>query len=333
MTKPGPGSDPVHVRLEPELAEALADFPVGIDPGSYLDDPPVRALLRSTPEMLAMAGRSLPTDERVTVEDRMVDGPAGPVSLGLRIYRPVKAASPLPVVVFSHGGAFVIGDTRQEEHRCLAFAAEAECVVVSVDWRHAPEHRFPAGVEDAYGALVWTVSHADELGVDEDRVAVAGSSSGGAFAAATALMARDRGGPALAMQVLIYPVIDDRQDSPSMLEFDAAPLWTRGATARMWELYLGPDAGEATPYAAPGRATDLVGLPPAYVMAAELDPLRDEAIGYARRLLEAGVPTELHCYAGACHGFDIAAPTTAVARRAIAEQVDALRRGFAARPT
>jgi acetyl esterase/lipase len=326
-----PRRDAVLERLDPELARALADFPLEVDPGDYFDDPEVLRMLRSSPDILAMSGAPPATDGRVVAENRMVDGPTGPGALGLRIYRPTAATSALPAVVFSHGGAFIIGNPYQDEHRCRTFAAEAECVVVSVDWRHAPEHPFPAGVEDAYGAFVWTVSHAGELGVDEDRVAVGGASSGGAFAAASALMARDRGAPMPVMQVLVYPVIDDRQDTPSMLEFDAAPLWTRGATARMWELYLGPGGGEANPYAAPGRATDLGGLPPAYVMAAELDPLRDEAIAYARRLLQAGVPTELHCFAGACHGFDTVAPTTALARRAITEQVGALRRGFAAR--
>jgi acetyl esterase/lipase len=203
-------------------------------------------------------------------------------------------------------------------------------VVVSVDYRLAPEHPFPAAVDDCYAGLEWTVSHAAELDIDPDRVGVGGSSAGGALAAAVALMARDRSGPALAVQILNYPVIDDRMDTPSMRSFDATPLWTSGASADMWQHYLGdPDGrGEVSAYAAPGRATDLSSLPPAYVLTAELDPLRDEGIDYARRLMEAAVPTELHTVAGACHGFDIIAAGGTLGQRAIEEQVRALVRGL-----
>jgi acetyl esterase len=320
-------------RLDPELAAVLARFPQGFDPGEHLADMDVVQALRSTPDLMAGTGASLPTDDRVDVANRMIDGPAGPGALGLRVYTPKAASSPMPAVVFSHGGAFILGDTYSEEHRCLRYAAEAGCVVVSVEWRHAPEHPFPAGVEDAYGALGWTLAIARELGVDTRRVAVAGVSSGGAFAAASALMARDRGQAPPLMQLLVYPVVDDRLQSASMREFDATPLWTRLSSTQMWEHYLGPvRAGEPSPYAAPARATDLSGLPPAYVMVAELDPLRDEAVDYARRLLEAGVPTELHCFAGTCHGFDIVAPDTEVGRCALDEQVRVLRRAFTAAP-
>ncbi len=232
--------------------------------------------------------------------------------------------------MFFHGGAFVLGDRYTEELRCLRYAAEADCVIVSVDYRLAPEHRFPAGVDDCYAGLEWTVSHAAELGIDRSRVGVGGSSAGGALAAAVALMARDRGGPSLVVQILNYPVIDDRMQSVSMRSFDATPMWTSGATADMWQHYLGdPEGrGDVSAYAAPGRASDLSGLPPAYVLTAELDPLRDEGIEYATRLMAAGVPTELHTVAGACHGFDIIAARGALGQRAIDEQVRALVRGF-----
>jgi acetyl esterase/lipase len=237
---------------------------------------------------------------------------------------------PAPALVFFHGGAFVLGDLYTEELRCLRYAAEARCVVVSVDYRLAPEDPFPAAPDDCYAGLVWTVGHAGDLGIDPARVGVGGSSAGGALAAATALMARDRGGPVLAFQLLNYPVIDDRLDTPSMHAFDATPLWTSGASADMWVYYLGEPQGrgEVSPYAAPGRAPDLSGLPPAYVLTAELDPLRDEGIDYARRLMAVGVPTELHTVAGACHGFDIIAADTTLGRRAIDEQVGALVRGL-----
>jgi acetyl esterase/lipase len=320
----------VFARLDPELAVALEAIPAEMDPAESIADPNVLAMMRDTRVLLEASGASLPVDTRVVVADRMIDGPAGPGALGVRVYTPREVDGPLPAVVFSHGGAFVLGDLYSEEHRCLTYAAEARCVVVSVAWRHAPEHPYPAGVEDAYAALTWTAAEADSLGVDASRLAVAGASSGGAFAAALSLMARDRGGPAIALQLLVYPVTDDRLESPSMREFTASPLWTRGSSEQMWRHYLGAEHGHAPAYAAPARADDLSGLPPAYVMVAELDPLRDEAIEYAGRLLAAGVPVELHCYPGAFHGFDIVAPRSELGRRALAEQVGALERAFTA---
>ncbi len=320
---------PPTPALDPELAQVLAAFPAGIDPGAHLGDMNVVRLLRSTLDVLGVVGGSLPVDERIEAEDRSIPGPGG--ELPVRIYTPIERGDgPVPALVFFHGGAFVICDRYTEELRCLRYAAETPCVVVSVDYRLAPEHPYPAGVDDCYAGLEWTVSHAAALGVDPTRVGVGGSSAGGALAAAVALMARDRGGPALAVQVLNYPVIDDRMQTPSMRAFDATPMWTTSANADMWQHYLGhPDQrGEVSAYAAPGRATDVAGLPAAYVLTAELDPLRDEGIEYAQRLMAAGVPTELHTVAGACHGFDIIAAGSTLGQRAIAEQVRALARAL-----
>ncbi|HVA02720.1 MAG TPA: alpha/beta hydrolase [Acidimicrobiales bacterium] len=317
--------------LDPELAAVLAGFPSGVDPGGNLRDMKVITMLRSTLDLLGAMGTSLPTDERVVVADRAMPGVEPGTEIPLRIYAPVaRLNGPAPALVFFHGGAFVLGDRYTEELRCLRYAAEAGCVVVSVDYRLAPEHRFPAGVEDCFAGLEWTVANAAELGIDPGRVGVGGSSAGGALAAAVALMARDRGGPALRVQILNYPVIDDRMQSASMRAFDATPMWTSGSNADMWQHYLGDpeDRGEVSVYAAPGRATDLRGLPPAYVLTAELDPLRDEGIEYATRLMEAGVPTELHTVPGACHGFDIIAATQTLGKRALEEQVRALVRGL-----
>jgi len=322
----------MSLALDPDLAAALAAFPEGLDPADHIGDMNVVRMLRSTADILAATGGSIPTDERVAVEDRTIPGPADAPDLSVRVYTPRALVTPGPGVVFFHGGAFILGDVYTEELRCLRYAADGGCVVVSVGYRLAPEDPFPAATDDGDAALRWSAAHAGELGIDPARLAVAGSSAGGALAAATALRARDHGGPALAFQLLNYPVIDDRLATPSMRSFAAAPLWTSGASALMWDYYLGPaaDRGAVSPYAAPGRAEDLAGLPPALVVTAELDPLRDEGLDYGRRLLEAGVPTELHCYTGACHGFDIIAATSPIGRRALDEQAGALARALRA---
>jgi len=333
---PGPGrrDAPAGPGLDPALARALAAFPGGVDPGANLLDPNVIRLLRSTRGLLEVTGGTMPSDDRVVIEDRDIDVGRPQGALRVRVYAPRDRRPPGPAVVFFHGGAFVLGDVYAEEHRCLRYAADAGCVVVSVGYRLAPEDPFPAGFDDCFAALEWTVAHAGELAVDPRRVAVAGNSAGGALAAAVALKARDRGGPTLALQVLVYPVLDDAMDTPSMRAFEATPLWTRTANAHMWQHYLGPadGRGEVSPYAAPARAAEVSGLAPAYVMTAELDPLRDEGIGYAQRLMAAGVAVEVHSFAGACHGFDSLAWGSAIGRRALDEQVDVLVRGLAVRP-
>jgi acetyl esterase len=315
-------------RLDPELAEALTGFPVG-DMRAGLSDPAVVGAMRSTAAILTMTGSSLPTHDGVEVADRTIAGGPGNHALRVRTYRPRATSGPLPTVVFFHGGAFIIGDPETEESRCLRYSAEAGCLVVSVDYRLAPEHPFPAAVDDCYAALEWTVAEAAGLDADPDRLAVGGSSAGGGLAAAVAQMTRDREGPSLRLQVLNYPVLDDTMTSGSMTLFDDTPVWTSGAAQEMWRQYLGAAEEPVSPWAAPARARTLEGLAPAYVMTCEFDPLRDEGLAYAQRLLLAGVATELHQFPGTFHGFDLIAPGSAVSRRAVSEQVDALRRGLA----
>ncbi len=234
------------------------------------------------------------------------------------MYRPAGDAAPRPAVVYIHGGGFIAGDLDSEDVRCVRFANEAGCVVVSVEYRLAPEHRYPAALDDCYAVLCWTASSAAELGVDPHRIGLAGASSGGNLAAATALLARDRGEPPVAFQCLVYPTLDDRMQTASV-RFVGTPLVDGSDVARCWDHYLGADRTDVSPYAAPARAVDLAGLPPTYIMTAELDPLRDDGLRYASRLLEAGVSVELHQFAGAFHGFDLF--PTALSQRALDEQV------------
>ncbi|TDD71402.1 alpha/beta hydrolase [Actinomadura darangshiensis] len=309
------------MALDAELAGLLAGMPyVGLE-----DPVRARASMRDL-----VAALEEPAAVSADVEDRTIPGPPGAPDVPVRIYRPRPEARPAPVLVYFHGGGFVTGDLENEHDRCLTFAGEDGIAVVSVDYRLAPEHPFPAGFEDCYAATVWAHAHAREFGGDPERVAVGGGSAGGALAAAVAQRARDEGGPPLVFQMLLYPVLDDRMDTPSMRTFTEPPLFNRTDAEHMWRHYLGAaNVGADVPaYAAPARAGDLAGLPPAYVLVAECDPLRDEGFGYAHRLIVSGVPTELHHVPGACHGFD-GIMAARLGRLAFAEERAVLRRCLA----
>lgn len=272
-----------------------------------------------------------PERDDVSKEDRVVPATGKTPPVPVRVYRPKAAASgPRGCVLEIHGGGFMFGSIAMMDPWCQKLAAELQAVVVSVEYRLAPEHPFPAGIEDCYAALCWTARNARELGFEPARLAIAGQSAGGGLAAGTALLARDRGFPALAFQLLEIPELDDRLDTPSMLAFQDTPLWNRPNAVWSWKHYLGPNhTGEPSPYAAPARAKDLSGLPPAYVSTMEFDPLRDEGILYALRLMQAGVSVELHSFPGTFHGSSLL-PGAAVSQRGAREVTEALRRALAA---
>jgi acetyl esterase len=249
--------------------------------------------------------------------------------IGVRLYRPGDLIGQAPVLVYFHGGAFVAGDLDTEHERCLRLALEARCLVVSVDYRRAPEHPFPTPAEDCYAAVRWVADAASALGATPGKIAVGGSSAGGTLAATVAMMCRDRGGPRLALQLLLYPALDDRLDSVSMHRYPRTAAWHIEDSRFMWQYYLGSNpANRTSPYAVPAKCDDLSGLAPAYILLAEVDALRDEGIAYALRLLGAGVSVELHSFAGTFHGFDLAAPNAEATRRAISGQIAALSRAF-----
>jgi acetyl esterase/lipase len=306
--------------VDPELIDAARRQPV-VD---FADPASVRATFDRAIRLSKLLRGTKPAED-LRISDRHIPARKGAPDILVRTYDPVRRDNPAPALVFFHGGAFTAGGLETEDLRCREIASRTGMLVVSVDYRLAPEHPFPAGFYDCYDSLVWCSTHADELGVDPVRIAVGGSSAGGALAAAVSLAARDQGGPAIVFQLLLYPVIDDRMSTASMAAFVNTPGWNQPNSVHMWRNYLGAASdGEVSPYAAPARATDLRDLPPAYVMTVEFDPLRDEGVEYARRLIAAGVPTELHVFPGAFHGFDAAAPQATLSRRSLTEQCAAL---------
>ncbi|MEU0255256.1 alpha/beta hydrolase [Streptomyces sp. NPDC006184] len=286
---------------DPEL-EAFVPFFVRLD----LTDPAAERGRYAEPA----AARPAPDTSAPTVEDRTV--PVGP-DVPVRIHRPYGARG---AVVSMHGGGWVLGDLDTEHHWAARIAAGSGATVISVGYRLAPGHPYPAALDDVHAVLAWTAGHAAEPGIDPARIAVGGHSSGAGPAAAVALRARDRRGPAVCCQLLDEAALDDRQETWSARNLTGTPWSDRATVAAAWRHYLG--STPATPYAAPARATDLSGLPPAYIAAAELDPNRDEDIAYAPGLLRAGVCVELHQWPGTFHGSP-ALLSADVSRRGFAE--------------
>ncbi|MFW6599150.1 alpha/beta hydrolase [Propionibacteriaceae bacterium Y2011] len=301
--------------MDAELEPFLPMFP----PADLSDPPAARRQLRELITTIDVDTTGL------QIQDHMV--PADP-DVAVRTYRSeaTRGDRAPGAIVWLHGGGFVMGDLDTEHPWATTLAKESGVTVVSVDYRLAPEHPFPAALDDAHAVLGWVSDNAAELGVDPTRLAVGGHSSGAGLAAAVALRARDEGGPALRFQLLHQAGLDDRQQTWSASTFTDTPFLTRDKVSQLWRHYLGE--AEATPYAAPARAADLSGLPPAYVAAAEHCPNRDEDVDYARRLLQANVTTELHVWPGVFHGSQ-AILSAEVSQRQNAELAAALRRGLA----
>lgn len=293
-------------RLRPDLADLVAALPI-----TDVDDEQV-AMIRS----FTFPGE--PSDAVELTQHQVPGDPEVPV----RVHRARSSQGLRPALVSMHGGGYVIGSHVMDDATFNRLCTTLDLVGVSVDYRLAPETPFPGPLEDCYRALTWTYQHADELGIDRDRIGVGGTSAGGGLAAALALLARDRGEVPVAFQLLDCPMLDDRQVTPSSRQ-EGLPMWSRESNAYGWRSYLGERYGsDDVPYtAAPARAGDLSGLPPAFVSVGSVDGFLDEDVDYALRLNHAGVPAELHVYPGACHGYQMAADSevTVQSRRDVDE--------------
>jgi len=305
-------------RVLPELRPVLALFP-GFQLEENLEWS--RGLLSSPP---------IEKSEHVSTTSRMIPGGAGEILV--KIYEPAeRTGAKLPAMLWIHGGGYVMGHPDMDDVLCERFVQAAKCVVVSVDYRLAPEHPYPAAIDDCYAGLTWMTDEAELLGIDLDRIAIAGASGGGGLTAALALIARDKGGPALIFQMPLYPMIDDRNITASSHEITADnATWNRTNNLSAWNMYLGDrnEDSEVSPHAVPARAESLAGLPPTYTCIGQLDLFRDETIEYVARLAQAGVDVEFHLYPGTFHSFEMIVPQAEVSKRASHSYVDAIARAL-----
>ena len=288
-----------EITLNPEVAMLLQmQAAAGAPPMEQFEPAALRQAFSAQSKMTAA-----PPVEMASVEDRLIPGDGSDIPV--RIYRPVTGNEDLlPVLVFYHGGGWVICDLDTHDDACRSLADEGQCMVVSVDYRLAPEHKYPAAVDDAWAALLWVAENGTQIGADSERIAVGGDSAGGNLAAVTSLMARNQGGPKIALQLLIYPVVDIANlNRPSHQLFAENYGLTFAAMTWFRDHYLSPGQDPADPHISPLCAPDLSGLPPAMVITAEADVLRDEGEAYADALHSAGVHVEQKRYPGMIHGF------------------------------
>lgn len=297
-----------------------------------LDNSPLPAVITADMiEQLRAAPFTAPIDEVLATRALDHQVRAVPVAGGevaASVFIPRGGAATKPGIYFLHGGGMIIGDPFTGIANILDWALEHDAVVVSLDYRLAPEHPDPTPVEDAYAGFEWTAAHADELGIDPDRILLAGTSAGGGLAAGVALLARDRRGPAAMAQLLMSPMLDDRDDTVSAQQYSNTGSWSRESNITGWTALLGDRraTAEVSAYAAPARATDLSQLPPAFIDVGSAEVFRDEDVAYAGRLWEAGVQAELHVWAGGFHIFDGAAPAAALSTAALAARASWVRR-------
>lgn len=312
--------------LDPEFKKVLTN------PPAYLAAWTDENVAKKTPRDITFPpAPPTPPDPDVNFYDRLIPGHANEPEVKVRIYEPKIKKGILPGVLYLHYGGYSIGTPNHEDANCIRYVKEVDCVVVSVDYRLAPENPAPAAYEDCYSALIWFAANAKELGVDVSRIAVTGFSAGGGLTVAVVLLARDRKGPAIAFQMPLAPTMDDRMQTKSTLNFTDKRALNYESCKNIWNQYLGKgheNKGDISIYAAPSRADDLSNLPPCYCYVGGLDPHRDEAIDYISRLAQAGVNVGFALYAGGIHGFELEVPDACISKQAVENSTCALKRAL-----
>lgn len=313
--------------LDPELKGPIQQMLSRMPPTNFNDLPASRI---ASKKMFAAMKSMMPAIPGVITEDKMIPGPKESPDVAVRIYRPEKASGQLPALLWIHGGGYMLGDIDQEDLTAKQFSLAGNCTVLSVEYRLAPENPYPAPLEDCYAALKWLANHSKELKIDRSRIAIGGASAGGGLAAGLAILTRDRAEIPIAFQLLVYPMIDDCNIAPASDVLPDALFWTRENNLIGWRSYLGCEPGidGISCYASAFRATDLKNLPPAYITVGAIDLFAQEDIEYARRLITAGVPTELHVYPGGPHAFDMLIPQADISKRFTADIHRALKRAL-----
>ncbi|MEM7303486.1 MAG: alpha/beta hydrolase [Pseudomonadota bacterium] len=311
----------IQDRIDPQSRKALEAlltvFPGGIN--ATVDIVKRREKIASFAENMAQL---LPPVPEVEHKDHMIPSQHDGADFLVRVYTPKDNNDTKPGILYIHGGGMVIGSVQNDHFSGLTLCRDTNAVVVSVDYRLAPENPHPIPSTDCYSALCWMAENAQELEIDPKRIAVFGQSAGGGLTLATTLMARDRSGPDVCFQMPIYPMIDDRNETPSSYEITDIGIWDRAANLQAWEFYL--RGKEADQYAAPARCEDLSGLPPTFIDVGDLDAFRDENITFVQRLAQAGVPTEFRLYPGAFHASEVFTPDADLSQRIWARRIEVL---------
>jgi acetyl esterase/lipase len=312
--------------FDPELAAVLASFgdaPPTITPAMI---PAIKQMMPATDPAEVIGSRP------VRYSDREIPGPPGAANLTVSVVERLGREPGGPAVYYIHGGGMILGDRWFGTGPVIDWVTDLDAVLVTVEYRLAPEHPYPAPLDDCYAGLLWVASAAEDLGYDPGKLVLAGASAGGGLAAGTALRARDEGGPALAGQVLIYPMLDDRNETVSSYQIDGFGRWDRGSNETGWDAYLGDlrELGQVPAYAAPARASDLSGLPPTFIDAGSAEVFRDEDVAYASRIWAAGGVCELHVWPGGFHAFDMTAPDARLSVAMIEARNDWLHRTLSA---
>ncbi len=311
--------------FDPEIDAMMAEMPEGIPRLDFSDPVTCRSTLEDFASVIEVDLTGVEIEEKCLVSE--LDGHEVPV----RIYRPEHLKQKMAGLIHLHGGGFVIGSLNSEKSTCINLCRDLQIIVISVDYRLAPEHPYPQGLNDCYAALSWSANSCDELLLDPLRLGIFGLSAGAGLCAALALLARDQNGPKICFQYLGIPELDDRLQTPSMQLFSDTPIWDLELARLSWKYYLGetysPGSSNVPIYASPARAEDLRELPPTYLSTMEFDPLRDEGILYALKLMQQGVQTELHSFPGTFHGSHFFAEAK-INQRSHQETLEVLRRGL-----